>query len=184
MKKSTKSSLTLIVILSLMSALSIVLGKYLAVNIGTVLRLSLENLPIIFSGIAFGPLCGAAVGLVSDLVGCLLVGYEINPIVTLGAVAIGLSSGIVAWIFSRTGYSRLWLTVALAELSAHLLGSVIIKTAGLSAYYDMPFIILVLWRLLNYVIIAIPEGALVYLLLKNPEIKREIGSIKSWGDRG
>ena len=70
--------LTLTVMLTMLSAMSIVLGKLLAVNLGEVLRLSFENLPIIFAGLAFGPLAGAAVGLVADTVGCLLVGYAIN----------------------------------------------------------------------------------------------------------
>ena len=177
MKKSTGRSLKLIVVLSLMSALSIIFGKYRAFNVGTVLRFSLENLPIVFSGLAFGPLAGAVVGLVSDLIGCLLVGYEINPLVTLGAAVIGLSAGAVRLLFPKLT-KRLWLTVLLSELIAHLLGSVVIKTVGLAVYYSMPFIILMLWRLLNYLIIGIIEGALIYVLMKNPAIGKEITSIK------
>lgn len=180
MKKSTKNQLTLIVILSLMSALSIVLGKYLAFNFGSVLRFSLENLPIIFSGFAFGPLAGAAVGLVADLVGCLLVGYEINPLVTLGAVVIGLSAGFCRIVMARFK-SPLWLSVLVAELISHVLGSVVIKTVGLAVYYSMPFIVLMLWRLLNYLIIGVIEGALIFALLKNPAIGKEINSINKRG---
>ena len=77
---------------ALLAAISIVCGKYLAFNMGDFLRFSFENLPIIFAGMAFGPLIGALVGVVADLVGCLLVGYAINPIITVGAAAIGLIS--------------------------------------------------------------------------------------------
>ena len=178
MRKSKAVHLKILVSLSLMSALSIVLGKYLAFNVGSVLRFSLENLPIIFSGLAFGPLAGAAVGLVADLVGCLLVGYEINPIVTFGAVVIGLSAGLCRLPFAgRKEDSPLFMVLA-AELVSHLLGSVIIKTIGLSAYYDMPFFILMAWRLLNYFIIGALEGSLIYVLLKHPAIRNQIGSIK------
>ena len=110
-------------------------------------------------------------------VGCLLVGYEINPLVTLGAAVIGLSAGAVRLLFPKLT-KRLWLTVLLSELIAHLLGSVVIKTVGLAVYYSMPFIILMLWRLLNYLIIGIIEGALIYVLMKNPAIGKEITSIK------
>ena len=177
MKKSASAHLKLVVILSLMSALSILLGKYLAFNVGGMLRFSLENLPIVFSGLAFGPLAGAAVGLISDLVGCFLVGYEINPLVTLGAAVIGLVSGFVRMMIPKE-LSKPWLVVSLTELSAHLIGSVIIKTIGLSAYYSTPFFILMLWRLLNYLIIGVLEGAVVYAILKNPTIKKEINSIR------
>ena len=179
MKKTKKSHLKLLVALSLMSALSIVLGKYLAFNLGSVLRFSFENLPIIFSGLAFGPIAGGAVGLVADLVGCLLVGYEINPVVTLGAVIIGVLAGVCRMPFANNKKPSLLFLVLSAELISHLLGSVIVKTIGLSAYYDMPFFILMAWRLLNYVIIGAFEGTMIYVLLKNPALKQQINSMKN-----
>ena len=178
MKKTKKSHLKLLVALSLMSALSIVLGKYLAFNLGSVLRFSFENLPIIFSGLAFGPIAGGVVGLIADLVGCLLVGYEINPVVTLGAVIIGALAGVCRMPFANNKEPSLVFLVLSAELISHLLGSVIVKTIGLSAYYDMPFFILMAWRLLNYLVIGIFEGAMIYVLLKNPALKKQINSMK------
>ena len=177
MKRSATSRLVLLVSLSLMSALSIVLGKYLAFNVGSVLRFSFENLPIIFSGLAFGPLAGAVVGLVADVIGCILVGYEINPIVTLGAAVIGLSAGLCKLPFANRKQSSLLFLVMSAELISHLLGSVIVKTVGLSAYYDMPFFILMAWRLLNYFVIGAVEGVMIYALLKNPALKKQIDAI-------
>ena len=91
--KKLQKNLKLTVILALLCALSIVMGKYLAIRGGDVMRFSLENMPIIFAGIAFGPIAGAVVGAVADLVGCVMVGYTINPLVTIGAAAIGAVSG-------------------------------------------------------------------------------------------
>jgi ECF transporter S component (folate family) len=179
MQKSTKNSLKLLVSLSLMSALSIVLGKYLAFNLGQVLRFSLENLPIIFSGLAFGPVAGALVGTVADLIGCLLVGYEINPLVTVGAAVIGLAAGFCRIPFAKSIYSSPLLPIIIAELFAHIIGSVVIKTVGLAVYYDMPIFLLMAWRLLNYLVIGAVEGALIYALFKNPAIKSQISSIRS-----
>ncbi|MBP3583660.1 MAG: folate family ECF transporter S component, partial [Clostridia bacterium] len=79
--KKAQLPLQLAVALSMLAAISIILGKYLAFGIGNVLRFSFENLPIAFAGIAFGPIAGALVGAVADLIGCLLVGYEINWLV-------------------------------------------------------------------------------------------------------
>ena len=103
MKKKTLGtrSLQILTFSALLSAISIVCGKYLAINLGEVLRFSFENLPIIFAGIGFGPLVGGAVGLAADLLGCLLVGYAINPLVTLGAAAIGFISGASFIIFKK-----------------------------------------------------------------------------------
>ena len=172
MTKNQKS-LRITIILALMVAISILMGKYLAIRGGDVMRFSLENTPIILSGIAFGPGAGALVGLVADLVGCIMVGYTINPLVALGAVAIGLISGFMPRILARinvNGRLQLAITVALS----HLVGSVIIKTVGLSAYYDMPFVILMLWRALNYLIVGALDGIVVHILLGHRAIDKQI----------
>ena len=156
-----------------MVAISILMGKYLAIRGGDVMRFSLENTPIILSGIAFGPGAGALVGLVADLVGCVMVGYTINPLVALGAVAIGLISGFVPRILAKVninGKMSLAITVAIA----HLIGSVVIKTVGLSSYYDMPLVILMLWRVLNYLIVGALDGIVVHILLSRKEIDKQI----------
>ena len=90
MKK--KITAKFISICAILAAFSIILGKYLAINVGENFRFSMENLPILLAGLYLGPLAGAIVGAVADLVGCLLVGYAINPIITLGAVSIGFIS--------------------------------------------------------------------------------------------
>ena len=168
-----QKSLRITIILALMVAISILMGKYLAIRGGDVMRFSLENTPIILSGIAFGPGAGALVGLVADLVGCVMVGYTINPLVALGAVAIGLISGFVPKILAKlkvNGKLNLAITVA----AAHLVGSVVIKTLGLAAYYDMPLVILMLWRALNYLIVGALDGVVVHVLLGHREIDRQI----------
>ena len=83
-----KMPLRVSVLMAMLSAISIICGKYLAFGVGNVLRFSFENLPIIFASVALGPIPGMLVGIVADLVGCLMVGYTINPLVTLGAAAI------------------------------------------------------------------------------------------------
>ena len=72
----------------------------------------------------------------------------------------------------------LFLKILLAEIAAHLIGSVVIKTVGLSAWYDMKLEILMLWRLLNYTIISIAEVPLLYAILKNRGISKQIDIIR------
>ena len=172
MQKGNKG-LNITVILAFLTALSIVCGKYLAIRGGDVMRFSIENMPIIFAGMCFGPIAGGAVGLVADLVGCVLVGYTINPVVTLGAAAIGVVSGACSLLLQRTNLKP-WIITIVSVASAHLIGSVIIKTAGLSVFYSMPFHILLLWRALNYLIVGIIDGFAVHILKNNKEIKAQI----------
>ena len=180
MQTKTKASriLRLMVACAFLTASSIVLGKYLAINLSDVLRFSFENLPIVLAGVAFGPIAGAAVGIVADILGCVLVGYGINPLVMIGAATIGATSGIFRYFFNKPGGVSLFLKITCAEILAHLIGSVIIKTIGLSAWYDMKLEILMLWRLLNYAIISIAEIPLLYAILKNRGISRQIDVIR------
>jgi ECF transporter S component (folate family) len=114
-------------------AISIVCGKYLAINAGPFLRFSFENLPVILSGIMFGPVIGAIVGGTADLIGALIVyGGDMNIFITLGAMSIGLTSGLI-WKFLPKLPNAVKLL--LATFIAHLIGSVIIKSLGLAAYY-------------------------------------------------
>ena len=166
-----------VAVLAMLSAISIICGKYLAIRGGDILRFSFENLPIIFAGLAFGPVAGVLVGAVADLVGCVMVGYSINPLVTVGAVVIGAVSGLSGMLAKRLGF-KCTATVIIATLLSHLLGSVIVKTFGLAVYYDMPIFVLMLWRLLNYVIVGGVECALLVVLLKNKEVSRLIADMK------
>ena len=168
-------SLRVLACAAVLVAMSIVCGKYLAIRGGEVLRFSFENLPILFSGICFGPLVGLAVGVAADLIGCLLVGYAINPIVTLGAAAIGLCSGIFVRVAKRLPLA--W-KLALSVSLSHLLGSVVIKTLGLAAFYSMPIGVLMLWRLLNYLIVGAIEFLLIWALLKNRSVRGTLEKMK------
>ena len=149
-------------------AMSIVFGKYLSINVGPFMRFGFENLPLILGGIFFGPIMGAVIGVISDLIGCLLVGYTINPLVMLGATVVGMASGIVFHAFKRIPYT---LRVFLSVFAAHLFGSVLIKTPGLWIYYDIPLTVLYLWRCLNYLIVFAAEMPICWILVKNKGIR-------------
>ncbi len=178
MTKKKAIPLRVLIISAMLAAVSIVLGKYLAFNIGELLRFSFENLPIIFAGAVFGPLVGAAVGIVADLIGCLLVGYAINPLVTLGAAIIGAVSGVVFKLPPTSRLSLLPKTAAAVSLS-HILGSVIVKSIGLAAFYSQPLWAVMLMRLGNYTIIALIEGAILYPLLKSRALEHAINAFSS-----
>lgn len=169
------SGAVLVLILSaLFVALSIVLGKQLSFTAGP-FRISFENLTILMAGIFIGPLAGAITGGCADLIGCLLVGYSINPIVTAGAASVGLISGLVWRGLPHTGPKlRLAASVGLA----HVTGSMIIKSAGLYLYYGYPPALLLL-RIPLYLVIGTLEGYIIYLLLRNKEISRQLERIRN-----
>jgi ECF transporter S component (folate family) len=174
-RHALKGHLRRLAFASFLAALSIVCGKYLAFPVGVAMRFSLENLPILLAGMVLGPAMGIMTGVVADLVGCLMVGYQINPLVTLGAAVIGLLGGLLYRCLSRFPMMP---RVVISTLSAHLIGSVLIKTWGLAAFYDMPFYALLLWRLLNYVIVGAVECVIVYYILTNKTVRHSLEKLR------
>ena len=174
-KKRLGSNLRLLAVSAFLAALSIVCGKYLALPVGNVLRVSFENLPILLAGMMFGPITGALVGIVADVLGCVMVAYTINPLVTLGAACIGLLGGVLFRLTKKL--PLLWQT-CITVILAHLVASVIVKTFGLASYYDMPFHILLLWRLLNYAVVGVAEWLLLYTVLKNKALRRRFEELR------
>ncbi len=159
---------------AILAALSIILGKYLAINIGTNIRFSLENLPILMAGIYLGPLAGGAVGLTADLLGCLLVGYAINPIITIASVMIGVIGGLGKIILKKNRLVSLSATV----FSAHFIGSVLIKTLGLFVFYGSPFLPTAFLRLGIYLGIGTVEFLILLFLSKNRAFGKQMQKIR------
>ena len=77
---------------------------------------------VLLAALLFGPWAGFAVGVVADMIGGGLAGYAINPLITLGAGAIGLAAG----------FARATLGVSLLAMGATVsLGALLGMLAGL-----------------------------------------------------
>ncbi len=155
---------------AILAAMSLILGKFLQIPnpFQEFIRISFENLPILLAGLSMGPVVGALVGTVADLIGCALYGYSINPIITLGAAAVGAVSGTISHYVVR---KPLVARVVVSATLAHTVGSVLIKSAGLAAWYltkyQLGYFEFLAWRALNYAIICTAECLILCLLLRH-----------------
>lgn len=157
---------------AMLTAMSVVIGIFCKSFLnfgGGLFRITFENLPILVAGIMFGPVVGGIVGLATDVISYFLSGqaYPINLIVTIGATAIGVISGLFSkYVIKNKGYVRIILSSAIA----HIVGSMIIKPIGLFTFYSWA----VLWRVPLYLVIAPLEITLICLMYKNPTVKKLI----------
>ncbi len=172
-------NLRVMIVSGLFIALSIVLGKFLQIPIGDNIRISLENTPVIMSGIFFGPFVGGAVGAAADLIGCLLKGYAINPVITLGALTIGFSSGLFAALLKK---APKLMSVIASVSSSHIIGSIMIKSIGLRLYYGTPYSVLA-WRIPTYVAIGIIEVIIIFTLTSNKAFSAQLDKLRRSGGR-
>jgi ECF transporter S component (folate family) len=165
----TVQSLTMAAMLTAMSVVIGIFCKSLLNFGGGLFRITFENLPIIMSGIMFGPIVGGLVGAATDIISYLLSPqiYAINIVVTIGATAVGVVSGFFArYIFKKRGYVRL----ICPSILAHIIGSMIIKPIGLFKFYNWA----VLLRIPVYLAIAPLEIFILCLLFRNESFRKLI----------
>ena len=155
---------------AMLIAISVVIGIFCKTLLnfgGGLFRITFENLPIIMSGIMFGPIVGGLVGAATDIVSYFLSPqiFAINPIVTVGAASVGLVSGFFAkYVFKKHVYMRL----ICSSMLAHIVGSMIIKPIGLYQFYGAA----VLWRVPMYFVIAPLEILVLCLMYRHNYLKK------------
>lgn len=155
---------------AILAAMSIVLGKFAAVNIGDTIRISFENLPVILSSVVLGPVWGALTGVCADLLGCVFRGYAINPLITVAQAVMGVLPGIMTrYVFRSTSPKAVAATVAMS----HVICSIGIKTVALHIAYTTPFAALFATRIPSYIIVGAAEAYICALLMKSSAIRKE-----------
>lgn len=160
--RPSRRSLRRLTLCALLIAMSIVFSRALSLSTGF-LRFNLGSLPVVLAAVLFGPGAGFAVGAVADIIGGLLAGYAINPLITLGAGAIGLFAGLV-WqgLPARSESVRL----AAGILLGHVIGSICINSVALRLFYHHDWSVLAA-RIPNALALSAAEFVLMRALLAN-----------------
>lgn len=171
MNRSARSSVHTLTALALLVAMSIVFGRVFSISTGF-LRFNLGSLPVLMAGLVFGSGAGFAVGALADMIGGVLSGYSINPLITLGAGAIGFAAGFV---WRQVGRSNLGLNLRLGSsvLAGHIVGSMIINSLALRIFYGYAWSVLAA-RIPNALVLCAVNTVLLRILLENPALMRAV----------
>jgi len=159
---NSKTSVRTLTMLALLVAMSIVFSRVLSISTGFV-RFNLGSLPVLLAAVVFGPGAGFAVGAVADMIGGVLSGYAINPLITLGAGAIGFVAGL-AW--KQLADLRVGLRLQISVLLGHFVGSMVINSLALRIFYGYAWSVL-LARIPNALILSAVNTVLLRILLQN-----------------
>ena len=152
MNPNQTKSLRNLTFCALLIAMSIVFSRALSISTGF-LRFNLGSLPVVLAAVLFGPAAGFAVGAIADIIGGVLAGYAINPLITLGAGAIGLFAGIG------------WCWLPLRRDSLRLACGILLSLA-LRLFYGYAWSVLAA-RIPNALILSVAEFFLMRALLAN-----------------
>ena len=167
MKNESRLSVRTLTAMALLIAMSIVFSRVLSISTGFV-RFNLGSLPVLLAGILFGPWAGFVVGMVADIIGGVLAGYAINPLITLGAGAIGLVAGY-AW--QKLPNLRTGLRLQISVLLGHFVGSMVINSLALRIFYGYAWSVL-LTRIPNAIVLAAVNTVLLRILLENRSLMK------------
>lgn len=153
---------------ALFCAASIILSRLIIPMPNATTRFSLEAIPYFLSGMLFGPLAGALVGGVSDIVGCLFSGYGFNPLFSLPPILYGLISGIFGRFVKK---KPTFLRIGLVFLIPVLFGSVLYQSWALAFVYGGKafksfFVTKLLTRSVQFAVTWVLETTVVYMLIK------------------
>ncbi|MDI3548387.1 MAG: riboflavin transporter [Halanaerobiales bacterium] len=158
-------------------ALSIILTRILSLRIaiGGVegIRIGFGGLPIIFAGIAFGPLAGGIVGAVADVLG-----YMINPMgaymphFTLTSLLTGFIPGFIVYYLFR-GNRSFW-TMLVAIAVGQTITSVILVPVFLQSLFGVPLQATLIPRIVGQALHIPVYAYLIKVLLNYSFIKSAV----------
>lgn len=158
---------------ALLTALSVVLARVLTLIPAETTRISLEAVPIVLSGLLFGPIPGAVVGFAADLIGCLFSPFGYNPIFCVPPILYGLCAGLFRpWLTRRCSPLRL----AEAFLPAVVLGSILYQSFALAMIYggearQAYFLARLAARSVQFAITGVLDVLVVWLLQRSGALR-------------
>ena len=160
---------------AMLTALSVVLARLAGLMPNEFTRFSIEAVPIILSGLFFGPVAGGCVGFAADFVGCLFSPFGYNPIYCIPPILYGVCSGLLRhWVAAKPNPLRLVLTIA----PAVVFGSVGIQSCVLAfmQYGTENFVAGLIFylstRSVQFAIMFVVYTLLVWLLLRSRLFQR------------
>lgn len=131
--KSSPFTAKCLVYCSMLTALQIVIARFVSITPMPGVRFSLEAVPVVLSGLLFGPVAGMTVGFGADFIGSLFQPFGYNPLFCLPPILYGLCGGLLrSYVREKTSFLRVFLTY----MPAVLLGSLLWQSVTLAYVYN------------------------------------------------
>lgn len=155
MQKNSKSiwDTRTLVFLGLLIAMHIVLVRLVVIDLGSY-RITIGSVCTILAGLWFGPVAGGVSGLISDILGCILKGYAINPLITVAAILWGVIPALMRPLITGSKVKKTVFACASVVITS-IFSTLVFTTAGL------------VW-LLGYNFYAIMPGRVVQWAIMTP----------------
>lgn len=141
-----------IVFLGLLVALHIVLVRLVVIDLGAY-RITVGSVCTILAGLWFGPVAGGVSGLISDLIGCVLKGYAVNPLITIAAILWGVIPALMRPLMSGGKIKRITFACIAVTITS-VLSTLVFTTAGLVLFMKFNFYAIMPGRLIQWALMT------------------------------
>lgn len=141
-------------------ALDVVATRFLGISAATI-RISFGSIFIILAAFWYGPVEGAMVGGLADVIGCLIAGSGFYPPLMLSPILSGILLGCFrTWVLRRKSCVRF----IAATAGSNLITVLFVSTYALSLLYGTSFTALFISRIPQYIVTTIVCAVLAYTL--------------------
>ena len=166
-RTSKPRSVILLVYMALFTALNIIFTRVLAFDLGPY-RIAFGPVSTIMAGLWLGPLCGGLCGFMSDVLGCFILGYPPNPLITVAAVLWGVFPGLARKMLPGLDRKKKTAVITASIALSGLIGSIGFTTAGLVLLLGYNFYVIFPGRVVQTVIMTIMYSLVCSVLYFSP----------------
>lgn len=169
-------SVKTLVFMALLVAMHLVLTRVLVIDLGAY-RITVGSVCTILAGLWLGPVAGGICGLCSDIVGCFLKGYAVNPFITVAAILWGVIPALMRVFFTNRTKKGKTVIISLSVIITGVLSSLVITTAGLVLLLGYNFYAIMPGRIVQFVIMMPVYCVLTCLLYFSPLTSMVVGTV-------
>jgi len=169
MSKSSKNIKTLVVI-AMMTALEVVLSRFLSIPIGETLKFGFNFVPICVAAYLYGPVASLFVGGVGDFLGAVM--FPSNTYF-YGFTVTAALTGLIFGIFLNKKYS--FLRILFSVLIVQIALTVFLDALWFNVYYGNPYTVMLATRAIKAgVMVAVECVTLNIILPIMSKIRRQL----------
>lgn len=153
--------------MALLVAMHLVLTRVLVIDLGAY-RISVGSVCTILAGLWLGPVAGGVCGFASDIIGCFMKGYAVNPFITVAAILWGVLPALVRPLIANKKKTGKTVGICVSIVVTAILSSLVLTTAGLVIMLGYNFYAIMPGRLIQFAIMIPIYCVLTCLLYFSP----------------
>ena len=153
--------------MALLVAMHLVLTRGLVLDLGAY-RISVGSVCTILAGLWLGPVAGGVCGFASDIIGCFMKGYAVNPFITVAAILWGVLPALVRPLIANKKKTGKTVGICVSIVVTAILSSLVLTTAGLVIMLGYNFYAIMPGRLIQFAIMIPIYCVLTCLLYFSP----------------